>query len=175
VSEKVINGYARGLLTVAGAEGGSRQLEAELAQVARAIDASAELRSALTDASYPPAARQQLVDELLVGTASPVTAAMVSMVVGAGRAAFLRRIADRVMELGAAERGKAVAEVRSAIPLTAAQEEQLAAALRVATGKDVEVKVIVDESILGGLVAQIGDQVIDGSVRARLGQLREAF
>jgi F-type H+-transporting ATPase subunit delta len=68
-----------------------------------------------------------------------------------------------------------VAEVRSAIPLTAAQEEQLAAALRVATGKDVEVKVIVDESILGGLVAQIGDQVIDGSVRARLGQLREAF
>lgn len=175
MADDIVNGYARALLTVAGAEGSSSQLESELVQVARAIEASAELRTALADATTPASARQQIIEELLGGRASPVTVAMVSMIVGAGRAAHLSRIADRTMELGAEQRGRAVAEVRSAIPLSADQERELAAALKVATGKDVEVKVIVDQSILGGLVAQIGDQVIDGSVRARLGQLREAF
>ena len=42
-----------------------------------------------------------------------------------------------------------------------------------ATGKQVEVKVVVDPSVLGGIVAQVGDTVIDGSVRRRLDQLRE--
>jgi F-type H+-transporting ATPase subunit delta len=175
VAGDVINGYAEALLLVAGAEGGSRQLEMELAQVARAIETSAELRTALSDPSYPAGARQQIVDEVLDGRSSPVTPAMVSLVVGAGRAAHLQRIADRVVELGAQARGRAVAEVRSAIPLTAEQEDQLTAALSAATGKEIEIKAIVDPSVLGGVVAQIGDQVFDGSVRARLGQLHEAF
>ena len=45
----------------------------------------------------------------------------------------------------------------------------------VATGKQVEVKVILDETVLGGLVARVGDTVIDGSVRHRLEQLREGM
>ena len=46
-------------------------------------------------------------------------------------------------------------------------------ALSRATGKNVEVKVIIDESVLGGIVATIGDTVIDGTVRHRLDQLKE--
>ena len=68
-----------------------------------------------------------------------------------------------------------MAEVRSAIPLTDDQKSRLADALGQATGKQVEVKVIVDPSIKGGLVAQVGDTVIDGSVRRRLEQLRIAL
>ena len=63
--------------------------------------------------------------------------------------------------------------MRSAVPLDAAQQERLAAALSQATGKQVEVKVIVDENVLGGIVARIGDTVIDGTVRRRLAQLKE--
>ncbi len=63
--------------------------------------------------------------------------------------------------------------MRSAVPLDAAQQERLAAALSHATGKRVEVKVIVDENVLGGIVARIGDTVIDGTVRRRLAQLKE--
>ena len=43
------------------------------------------------------------------------------------------------------------------------------------TGKEVSVKVVVDATILGGIVAQVGDTVIDGSVRRRLEQLRESL
>jgi hypothetical protein len=61
---------------------------------------------------------------------------------------------------------------RSAIALTDDQKSRLADALGRATGKQVEVKVIVDPSIKGGVVAQVGDTVIDGSIRRRLDQLQ---
>ena len=94
-------------------------------------------------------------------------------VVGAGRARELPAIVDRLVERAAAAKQRAVAEVRSSIPLDEDTQRRLADALARATGKDIEVKVIVDPSVIGGIVAQVGDTVIDGSVRARLDQLRE--
>jgi F-type H+-transporting ATPase subunit delta len=74
----------------------------------------------------------------------------------------------------AAERRQAVvAEVRSAVSLDRDHRDRLAAALGKATGKRVELKVVVDPSVVGGVVARVGDQVIDGSVRRRLELARE--
>jgi F-type H+-transporting ATPase subunit delta len=67
-----------------------------------------------------------------------------------------------------------VAEIRSAIPLDDETVKRLAAALGKATGKQLEVKVIVDESVVGGIVARIGDTVIDGSIANRFDSLRHA-
>ena len=90
-------------------------------------------------------------------------------------ASELKAIADHVVGLGAESRDKAVAEVYSVVDLSEDQQARLAAALKTATGKDVEMKVIIDESVMGGLLVQIEDEVIDGTVRTRLKQLREAF
>ena len=169
-----IGGYARALLNLAEAEGDSGRYEAEFSQVAQAVESSEELRKVLGDSLIPAGQRQQIVEDVL-GGASRVTTAMVSMVVGAGRAGDLSRIADRLIELGAEQRGRVVAEVRSAIALEPEQEQRLVDALRTSTGKDVELKVVLDPSIMGGLITQIDDQIIDGSVRSRIGQLREAF
>ena len=68
-----------------------------------------------------------------------------------------------------------MAEVRSAVALDESQQQRIAEALARATGKRIEVKVVVDPSVLGGLVATIGDTVIDGSVRHRLEQLKETI
>jgi F-type H+-transporting ATPase subunit delta len=70
-------------------------------------------------------------------------------------------------------RSRVAAEVRSAVPLDEDQRTRLAAALGRATGRAVDVKVVIDPEVLGGVVAQVGDTVIDGSVRARLDELRE--
>jgi F-type H+-transporting ATPase subunit delta len=86
-----------------------------------------------------------------------------------------QQVVEELLDGRAQGEGKAVAEVRSAIELSDEQQSRLADALATATGKDVEVKVIVDPSVLGGLIAQVGDTVIDGSVRHRLDQLRESF
>ena len=175
MADDLISGYAQALITLAEAEGSSEKLESELSQIAQAVGSSEELRTALADQEIPAGRRQQIAEELFGGKVSRVTTAAVSMIIGAGRGGDLDRIANRVLELGAAQRGRALAEVRSAVPLDADQQERLTQALQARTGKDLELKVVVDPSVMGGLVTQIGDQIIDGSVRSRLGQLREAF
>jgi F-type H+-transporting ATPase subunit delta len=82
---------------------------------------------------------------------------------------------QRFVELAAQSREHEVAEVRSAVPLDDAQVAQITQALARATGKRIEVKVVVDPEVMGGIVATVGDTVIDGSVRHRLEQLKETI
>jgi F-type H+-transporting ATPase subunit delta len=170
-----IAAYADSVLGIVQAEGDLDEVTDELFRFARAIEGSDDLWRALGDAQLPAATRQQVVQDLLDGKASGLTVAVLGMIVGAGRAKDLPAIVDLVVERAAQERQKEVAEIRSAVDLTDDQRQRLEAALQSATGKNVEVKVVVDPTVLGGVVATIGDTVIDGSVRHRLDQLREAF
>jgi F-type H+-transporting ATPase subunit delta len=167
--------YADALFEVARAEGNLGTIEEELFRFSQALEGSDELRETLTDARIPASRRQQIIEDLLGAKALPVTVALVSMVVGAGRSRDLPAIVRQLVERSAAEANREVAEVRTAVDLTASQRRRLAEALNTATGKQVEIKVIVDPSVLGGIVAQVGDTVIDGSVRGRLEQLKQAL
>ena len=167
-----IDGYASALFEVARAEGNLDEVEDELFRFARSLEGSDELRNALTDELVPAERRQAIVEDLLGSKASPTTVSLVSLVVGSGRGRDLPAIIGKLVDRAAAEKDRTVAEVRSAIPLTADQQRRLAAALANATGKQVEVKVVVDPSVLGGAVATVGDAVIDGSVRTRLDQIK---
>jgi F-type H+-transporting ATPase subunit delta len=167
--------YAEALFGVARAEGTLGEVEDELFRFSQTLQGSDELRDALTDPGIPASRRQQIIEDLLGGKASSTTVALVSLVVGTGRARELPNIIRQLVEMSAAEANKEVAEVRSAIDLNDDQRKRLAEALGQATGKQVEVKVVVDPSVLGGIVAQVGDTVIDGSVRGRLDQLKNAF
>ncbi len=168
-----IEAYARALLEVARAEGRLAEVEDELFRFARTFDGSDDLRMALSDPGLPADRRVAVVQDLLGAKALQTSVALAEFVVSSGRAGDLPQIVDRFVELAAEERSKAVAEVRSAVPLTADQIERLRDALANATNKDVEVRVVVDPSVLGGVIARVGDVVIDGSVRHRLEQLKE--
>lgn len=168
-----VEAYANALLEVSRAEGQLGEIEDELFRFARTFEGSDELRLALTDPALPAQRRVAVVEDLLGAKALQASAALASFVVAAGRAGELPAIVDRFVELSAAERRRAVAEVRSAIALSPEQVDRLRLALNHATGKEVEVKVVVDPTVLGGLVAKVGDIVIDGSIRHRLEQLRE--
>jgi F-type H+-transporting ATPase subunit delta len=80
-----------------------------------------------------------------------------------------------VVSQAAASRAKAVAEIRSAVPLDESTLERLVAVLTRVTGKDLEVKAIVDPDLVGGVVARVGDVVIDGSVARRLAEMRQVL
>ena len=167
-----IDGYARALFEVARAEGTLDEVEDELFRFARSYESSDALRNALTDEAVPAGKRQAIVEDLLGGKATPTTTQLVAMVVGSGRGRDLPAIVDRLVARAANAKNLSVAEVRSAVALTDDQQARLAAALANATGKQVTVKVIVDPSIIGGLVASVDDTVIDGSVRTRIDQLK---
>jgi F-type H+-transporting ATPase subunit delta len=167
--------YAEALFNVARAEGTLADVEDELFRFSQTLQGSDELREALTDPVIPVARRQQIVEDLLGGKASPTTVALVSLVVGTGRSRELPAIIRELVDMSAAEANKAVAEVRSAIPLNQDQRDRLAKALGEATGRQVALKVVIDPAVKGGIVAQVGDTVIDGSVRTKLERLRKAL
>lgn len=167
-------GYAEAFYAVATAEDAVAKVEDELHAVARTLESNDTLRNTLTDQAIPADTRQGIVEDLLGSRAHPVTTSLVSFVVGAGRGRELPQIIDAFVAKAADSRAEAVAEVRSAIPLDDDQKARLAEALSKETGKKISVKVTIDPSVLGGIVAQVGDTVIDGSVRRRLDQLKES-
>ncbi len=168
-----VEAYAQAMLEVSRAEGHLAGVEDDLFRFARTFEANDSLRVALTDPALPIDRRIAVIDELMGGKALATSAALASLVVATGQASDLAAIVDRIVELAATERKHELAEVRTAIPLDDQQIERLATALGKATGKEVEVKVIVDPTVLGGIVARVGDTVIDGTVRHRLEQLKE--
>ena len=171
-SDERIDGYARALFELAKAEGTLDEVEDELFRFARLYESNDELRNALSDDQIPPAKRQAIIEDLLGGTATRTTVQLLSMCIGVGRGRDLPAIVDRMVHRAAAAKDLEVAEVRSAVDLTADQQDRLKAALANATGKNVSLKVIVDPSILGGLVATVGDTVIDDTLRTRLDHLK---
>ena len=167
-----VEAYARALFEIAQAEGALERVEDELFRVARAFESNDQLRSTLTDATLPADRRQQVVEQLLGGKASATTVQLVSMLVTSGQVKEMPAIIDSLVKRASSEKAQEVAEVRSAIPLSDDQQKRLAAALSKATGKALNLKVVVDPSVLGGLVAVVGDEVIDDTVRTRLDQLK---
>jgi F-type H+-transporting ATPase subunit delta len=170
-----IDGYAQGIFDIAQAEGSVDTVENELFQFSQLFQGNEQLREKLTDQTLPVEKRQAIVEDLLGQKVHPLTVNLISFLVGAGRARELPEIVDRLVQRAAAARQHEVAEVRSAIMLDGEQQRRLTEALEKATGKKIELKVIQDPSVLGGIVARVGDTVIDGSVRRRLDQLKEAL
>ena len=167
-----VEAYARALFEIAQAEGSLERVEDELFRVARAFESNDQLRSTLTDSTLPADRRQQVVEQLLGSKASATTVQLVSMLVTSGQVKEMPAIIDSLVKRASSEKAQEVAEVRSAIPLSDDQQKRLAAALSKATGKALNLKVVVDPSVLGGLVAVVGDEVIDDTVRTRLDQLK---
>ncbi len=172
-TDELIHGYAESLFSIVRAEGELDRVEDELFHFGKLLESNHELKQALSDKSIDKDQRQKVLEEILSGKVTPHTLGLLQFIVAQGRARQLPQILDELSDLAAEARSAVVAEVRSAVPLDDSQRRQLADALSKATGKKVEVKVLVDPSVIGGVVAKVGDTVIDGTVRRRLEQLKE--
>jgi F-type H+-transporting ATPase subunit delta len=167
-----IDGYARALFEVARADGTLEEVEDELFRFARSFESTESLRTALTDDSIPASRRQGIVEDLLGDSATATTVQLISLVVGLGHGHDLVSIIDALVARASASKNLALAEVRSAVALSDDQQNRLRAALANATGQQVNLKVVVDPKVIGGIVATVGDTVIDGSIRTRVDQLK---
>jgi F-type H+-transporting ATPase subunit delta len=172
-ADELIHGYAEALFSVVKAEGELDRVEDELYRFGKMLESNNDLKQVLSDQSIDRSQRVKVLEELLGGKVSAHTLGLLTFIVANNRGRQLPQILSELSELAAEERKHVVAEVRTAIPLNDQQRRSLAAALAKATGKKVDVKVLVDPSILGGVVSKIGDTVIDGSIKHRLEQLRE--
>lgn len=172
-NEEAVRGYAHALLSVAEAEGAIDRVQDELYAFAKGVERNEDLREALTDAALPPERKRAVIDELLGARAHPTTATLMGFLVDAGQARRIAAIAEEVAREAARRSDRTLAEVRVAVPLTDAKRSLLADALERATGHPVELKVDVDPSVIGGVVARVGDEVFDGSLASRLTEAKQ--
>ena len=171
--DELVRSYAEALFRVAAAEVELDAVERHLFAFARLLETEPRVREALTDPSLPVENKRALIGDALGERANPLAVNMLAFIVEQGRARELERIVDVLAEVAAETREAAVAEVRSAVPLDEARTRKLAEALSKATGRKIEVRVMVDPNVVGGLVAKIGDEIFDGSIRTRLDEARE--
>jgi F-type H+-transporting ATPase subunit delta len=171
--DEIVRGYAQALLAVTEAEDDLGTVENELFAFVKVVERDGRLREALIDPALPAENRRELVQELLGDRANPHTVSILGFLIEQGRAKELGRIVEGLSDLAAERRKHVVAEVRSAVPLTLERRKKLAEALSKATDKNVEIKVVIDPSVIGGVLARVGDEVFDGTVRSRLEEARE--
>ena len=171
--DELVQGYAEALFKVVSAEGELDRVEDELFRVGKLLEENYELKQALSDQNVDAASRIKVLQELLEGKVHPHTLSLVNFIVTQGRARQLPQILEQLSELAADARQSVLAEVRSAVPLDEDAQKRIAEALSKATGKKVSVKALVDESVVGGIYAKVGDTVIDGTIKRRLEQLKE--
>jgi F-type H+-transporting ATPase subunit delta len=130
--------------------------------------------AALEDPSLKDEDAQKIVTDLVSRTrVNPQAANLVRMLVQRQRLALLPRIMEIYQEMYNKAKGIVVADVTTAVPLDEAHQGRVREQLSRITGKTVDVRVHHDPRILGGLVARIGDELIDASVATRLSSLAE--
>jgi F-type H+-transporting ATPase subunit delta len=163
------------LLAAAEVDGSLDNVEDELFRFGRIIDREPELSLALSDVGLPADRKRSLLDRLLLERAHWATLRLVERsVVGPSRRS-LDRTLEHLGERAADRRRRLVAVVRTARPLDAEQTARLQAAVSRLYGRQVQLQVDLDPTVLGGVVVRVGDEVIDGSVARRLAEARRRF
>ncbi len=163
------------LLAAAEQEGRLDTVEDELFRFERILANADQLVAALDATGVPAERRRGLLRSLLGDKVQPITAELLDHAVASGRRPNLMLAIDDLLQASAARRERSVARVLSATELTPQQTERLAAALTRLYGREINVRTAVDESVRGGLVVRVGDEVIDGSVATRLAAAKAAF
>ena len=148
--------------------------EDELFRFARTVEANPELRNALADRAVAITGRQELVGQLLGGKVNDATMALAKRAVRARERTFAHTI-EGYVTLAAALKNRVVATVRVAQPLSADQRERLRRTLSTQVGREVAVQEVIDPDVLGGVLVELGDEVIEGTVAGRLEQARRLF
>ena len=155
-------------VTEAERDGYLDDLEDALFRFSRVVGGDPQLRGVLTDPIVPVERKSALVRTLLSGKVGAATLRLVEQGVAQPRGRTLEVVLEDYAELAAVHRQRLIALVRVARPLPDEQRRRLAGAVRRLYDHDVWLNVVVDAGVIGGLSVQVGDEVIDGSVAARL-------
>ncbi len=170
VNVSIARRYARALLDASGPA--ADQVLAELQQFVLTLDSSPELNDVISNPAYTRAQRQAVLEGLL--TAKPLNLALANTLRLLNDRNRLGQVGDIVRvyrELVDVRMGRVRGKVTSATVLDAGQLKSLEDSLQKLTQRDVLLEAKVDKRLLGGLTAQVGSVVYDGSLRNQLEQL----
>lgn len=167
--------YARALHEVASADGLADQVLSELEKLSVAIDASDEFRTLLDSPMFSRKQRRGVLETFgKEQKFSEVTLNFLRVCADRDRGGQLTHIARVYRDIADEAAGRVRASVSTPYPLSKDEQKQLTAALARATGKTIELQTSEDPSLLGGIVAKVGNRLFDGSLKTQLELLRKA-
>lgn len=168
--------YAKALFAVGKEEDALDDYATTLAEFATLLVDNPELDDALSNPMYPLEAREAVMAEVVKAAGvSKIMGNFLNLIVQKRRADVLDDIAEMFQILVDEENNTAQGSVVSAAELSADMQAKVQETLEKITGKQVTLTTQVDESIIGGMIAKVGDLVLDGSIKTQLEQLKESI
>ncbi len=168
--------YAQALFELAKDQRQTAAVEADLKSLKAMLADSADLRTLIGSPGLPAADKARGLAAIAEAAGfSATTAKFAGLVAANRRSSALPAMIAAFERLAAEDRGAVSAQVTTAMPLTDAQRDALAASLRLALGKDPEIETRVDPAILGGLKVRVGSRLYDASLKSRLDSLKFAL
>jgi len=168
--------YAKALFLVAKDEGKLEEFGKTLQAIKEFMDRSPDVEAALISPVFPPDLKQKVVDEIVKAySVDPTLAKFLTLLVEQHRIQHLRQIGQCYQELLDEEMGVVRAVVTTAVPIPDDLKDEVAKALAKAAGSEVVLQLNEDPSIIGGVVARIGDKVWDGSIRSQLNGFKDSI
>jgi len=168
--------YAKALFQVGKEENALDDFNAALSEMSALYAQVPEVVDGLTNPVYPQDVREKVMDHLLANMrVTPMVANFMKLLVQKRRAGVLPDIAEVFQAMVDEERNMCRGTVTSATPLSGALNSRIKATLEKITGKQILLRTEIDPSIIGGIVAQVGDLVLDGSIKTQLTGLKESI
>ncbi len=168
--------YAKALFAVGKEENALDEYAASLAEFATMVADNPELADALANPMYPLEAREGVMGEIVKAAGvSTIMGNFLNLLVQKRRADVLGDITEMFQSLVDEENNTCQGVVTSATEISAELQAKIQETLEKITGKRVTVTNNVDESIIGGMIAKVGDLVMDGSIKTQLEVLKESI
>ncbi len=168
--------YARSLMQLAQEHGAVDTVRDDLHLVANTTDGSRELQVMLKSPVIKGDVKLKVLGRLFGGQIGRISERFINILVRKGREGMLQEIAQAYQEVYRQAHNILMAEVRSAVPLTATAREQIKQMVQKRhPGKSITLSETVDPGLIGGAVVRVGDEQIDASVSRQLGELRRKF
>lgn len=171
--DPINTGYARALLELAQAEAVVVRVEEEMFRLRELLKSNPALLEFLKDTNVTREGKRQALVELFQGRVHPLLLNVLLTISDTDRTSRLQQIIEEFVTLAAAVRQKVSGEIITTIRLDDATLARLCAELSRITEKSVQLFQKVDPAILGGAIIKVGEQVIDGSLRRKLNQIKE--
>jgi F-type H+-transporting ATPase subunit delta len=168
--------YAKAIFSVGQEQGKYEEYNDALAGIADLFVSTPKVVDALTNPLYPMDVREKVMTGMIGSMeVDSVMGNFLSLLVQKKRAEILPEIAEAYKTMVDEEKNISHGSVISAVELDDELRQNVQATLEKLTGKKVELTANVDPSIIGGIIAKVGDLVLDGSIKTQLAGLKDSI
>ena len=166
--------YAKAILNLAVDNKATDAVEKDMRSVVHTVADSKELQDLLASPVVKASLKKTILADVFKGS-NTITQGVINMLVDNKRVSLLNDVAQKFIILNEELKGKSIAHVTTAVPLTKELEAKILKKVSELTGNNVTIQNTVDESILGGFVLRVGDLQYDTSIANKLSNLKREF